>query len=95
MFINNIEALNEKLLPKKSIQAQLQKKHQIHIFRTKIRNNSKLVVSDAFVSDDALMKILYLTTMQIVDRWTMPIRDWDMILDNLMVYFGNKVNIAL
>ncbi len=29
----------------------------------------------AFVSDDALMKLLYLTTMQIVDKWTMTVRD--------------------
>ena len=33
--------------------------------------------------------------MQIVDKWTMPIRDWGMILDNLMIYFGDRVNIAL
>jgi putative transposase len=30
----------------------------------------------ALVSDDALIKILYLTTMRIVDKWTMPIKDW-------------------
>ena len=49
----------------------------------------------AFVYDDALMKILYLTTMQIVDKWTMPVRDWGMILDNLMIYFGDRVNIVM
>ena len=48
----------------------------------------------AFVSDDALMNILYLTAMQIVDKWTMPIRDCGMILDNLMIYFADSVNIT-
>lgn len=49
----------------------------------------------AFVSDDALMKILSLATMNIVDKWTMSIRDWGLILDNLMIYFGDRINISL
>ena len=65
----------------------------IENFNRQLRKVTK--TKSAFVSDDALMKLLYLTTMQIVDKWTMPIRDWGMILDNLMVYFGDRVNIAL
>ena len=65
----------------------------IENFNRQLRKVTK--TKSAFVSDDALMKILYLTTMQIVDKWTMPIRDWGMILDNLMVYFGDRVNITL
>ena len=47
----------------------------------------------AFVSDDALMKQLYLTTIQITDKWTMPVRDWGNILMHLIIYFGDRVNI--
>lgn len=65
----------------------------IENFNRQLRKVTK--TKSAFVSDDALMKILYLTTMQIVDKWTMPIPDWGMILDNLMIYFGDRVNIAL
>lgn len=65
----------------------------IENFNRQLRKVTK--TKSAFVSDDALMKLLYLTTMQIVDKWTMPIRDWGMILDNLMVYFGDRVNIVL
>ena len=60
----------------------------IENFNRQLRKVTK--TKSAFVSDDALMKILYLTTMQIVDKWTMSIRDWGMILDNLMVYFGDR-----
>jgi transposase-like protein len=49
----------------------------------------------AFVSDDALMKILYLATMNITDKWTMPIRNWGTIFDHLMIYFGGRVPITL
>lgn len=65
----------------------------IENFNRQLRKVTK--TKSAFVSDDALMKLLYLTTMQIVDKWTMPIRSWGMILDNLMVYFGDRVNITL
>ena len=65
----------------------------IENFNRQLRKVTK--TKSAFVSDDALMKLLYLTTMQIVDKWTMPVRDWGMILDNLMIYFGDRVDIAL
>jgi putative transposase len=48
----------------------------------------------AFVSDNATMKILYLTTMKIVEKWTMPIRGWASIIDNLAIYFGDRVKIT-
>ena len=41
------------------------------------------------------MKVLYLATMNITEKWSMPIRDWGMILDNLMVYFGDRIDISL
>jgi len=47
----------------------------------------------AFVSDDALMKILYLATMDITGKWTMPVKNWPAILDHLMIYFGDRVNV--
>ena len=65
----------------------------IENFNRQLRKGTK--PKSAFVSDAALMKILYLTTMQIVDKWTMPIRDWGMILDNLMIYFGDRVKFVV
>ena len=57
----------------------------IENFNRQLRKVTK--TKSAFVSDNALMKLLYLTTMNIIDKWTMPIRNWGMILDNLMIYF--------
>lgn len=65
----------------------------IENFNRQLRKVTK--TKSAFVSDDALMKILYLTTMSIVDKWTMPIKDWGSILDNLMLFFGDRVRITL
>jgi len=65
----------------------------IENFNRQLRKVTK--TKSAFVSDDALMKILYLTTMSIIDKWTMPIKEWGSILDNLMIFFGDRVKIAL
>jgi len=65
----------------------------IENFNRQLRKVTK--TKSAFVSDDALMKILYLATMNIVDKWTMPIKDWGYILNNLMIYFGDRIKIIL
>ncbi|HBR08471.1 MAG TPA: IS256 family transposase, partial [Clostridiales bacterium] len=65
----------------------------IENFNRQLRKVTK--TKSAFVSNDALMKILYLTTMNIVVKWTMPIQNWGSILDNLMIFFADRVKIAL
>jgi len=65
----------------------------IENFNRQLRKVTK--TKGAFVSDDALIKQLYLVTMHVTDKWTMPIRDWGIILMHLTVYFGERVNLAL
>lgn len=65
----------------------------IENFNRQLRKVTK--TKSAFVSDDALMKLLYLTTMNIVEKWTMPIREWGQILDQLFMFFGDRVKIKL
>lgn len=65
----------------------------IENFNRQLRKVTK--TKSAFVSDDALLKQLYLVTMQVTDKWTMAIRDWGSILMHLSIYFGDRVNIRL
>ena len=65
----------------------------IENFNRQLRKVTK--TKSAFVSDDALLKQLYLVTMHVMDKWTQPIRDWGNILLQLMIYFGDRVNISL
>lgn len=65
----------------------------IENFNRQLRKVTK--TKSAFVSDDALMKQLYLVTMQVTDKWTMAIRDWGSILMQLSVYFRDRINIRL
>jgi transposase-like protein len=65
----------------------------IENFNRQLRKVTK--TKSAFVSDDALLKQLYLVTMQVTKKWTMPIKDWGNILMHLLVYFGDRVTISL
>lgn len=65
----------------------------IENFNRQLRKVTK--TKSAFVSDDALLKQLYLVTMQVTDKWTMPIKDWGSILMQLMIFFGDRGNVTL
>lgn len=65
----------------------------IENFNRQLRKVTK--TKSAFVSDDALLKQLYLVTIHVTDKWTMPIKDWGSILMHLMIYFGDRVNVRL
>jgi transposase-like protein len=45
-----------------------------------------------FPNDQALLKMLYLATMDATDRWTQRLRDWPLILSQLTVYFKERVS---
>lgn len=44
-----------------------------------------------FPSDDALHKSLYLATMDISEKWTQKIRNWNQILAHLSIYFEERI----
>lgn len=45
-----------------------------------------------FPSDDSLHKSLYLATMDISEKWTQKIRNWNQILAHLSIYFEERIS---
>lgn len=45
-----------------------------------------------FPSDDALLKMLYLATVDISKKWTLSIREWAQILAQLSIYFDDRID---
>jgi transposase-like protein len=43
-----------------------------------------------FINDDAILKIMYLAIRNASEKWTMPIRDWGMALNQFAIYFGKE-----
>ena len=44
-----------------------------------------------FPTDDSLVKILYLATIGVTKKWTVPIRDWVLILGQLQIHFEDRL----
>lgn len=49
----------------------------------------------SFPTDDSLFKILYLAVSDASEKWGMPLWDWTTILNQLRVYFGERVDAYL
>jgi transposase-like protein len=47
----------------------------------------------AFPTDDALKKSVYLSLMQITKKWTQPIHNWGLILNQFLTIFENRVQL--
>jgi len=46
-----------------------------------------------FPTDDSLLKMLYLSQVQITKKWTMPIRNWNIILGQLQIRFEDRLKL--
>lgn len=57
----------------------------------KIRKYTKNKLS--FPNDDAVLKSVYLALREASKKWTMPIRNWGMILNQFLTIFENRVMI--
>ncbi|KEJ91398.1 IS256 family transposase [Synergistes jonesii] len=63
--------------------------NQIENYNRQLRKVTK--TRTIFPSDDALLKLLYLATMDITEKWTGRDRDWSKILSQLCIYFEERI----
>ena len=57
----------------------------------KIRKYTKNKMS--FPTEDALKKSIYLSIREITKKWTMPIRDWGIILNQFFILFEDRIKL--
>ena len=46
----------------------------------------------AYPSDEALVKILYLATLDASRKWTMPLREWRECISQFVIFFGDRLD---
>lgn len=46
----------------------------------------------SFPTDDALFKLLYLAVMDASKKWTTALRDWSAIINQLRIYYGERID---
>lgn len=62
-------------------------------FNRQLRKATK--VKTIFPSDDALKKSLYLATIDITRKWTMPAQDWGQSITQFAVFFEKRLNLGV
>ena len=63
--------------------------NHIENFNRTIRKITK--TKSSFPTDDSLFKLLYLIIMDNTKKWTMAVRDWNQIINQLSVHFGERI----
>jgi transposase-like protein len=62
-------------------------------FHRQVRKVTK--TKGAFTSDMALLKLIYLATCRMVEKWNTPIRNWPIIASQLKIYFADRAHINI
>ena len=62
----------------------------IESFNSRIRRVTK--TKGAFPTEDSLFKLLYLVVVDSARKWTAPIHNWGYILNQLRIYFGDRID---
>lgn len=57
----------------------------------KIRKYTKTKMS--FPTDDALRKSVWLALQEIEKKWTMPIKNWGLVMNQFIAIFENRIEI--
>jgi len=63
--------------------------NSIESFNRQLRKVTKS--KSSFPTDDSLLKILYLAMMDITKKWTMRIKDWGKIINQLAIHFKGRI----
>ena len=63
--------------------------NMIESFHRQLRKVTKS--KSVFPTDDALLKMLYLATMDVSGKWTMKIPNWGMIVSQFSIYFEDRL----
>jgi putative transposase len=48
----------------------------------------------SFPSEEACLKLLYLGLKNVAKKWTMPIPDWGLAMNQFAIMFPERINLA-
>jgi len=62
-------------------------------FHRQVRKYTKS--KGAFVSENALMKLIYCACQKVMEKWNQPMHNWALIASQLQIYFEGRLNLEL
>lgn len=89
----NWEKLTTYFSYSESIRKMIYTTNAVEGFHRQIRKVTK--TKGAFTSDTALLKLVYLATMNIEKKWTQPLQNWALTASQLFIRFGDRMKLEL
>lgn len=90
---NNWEELTTYFQYTKAIRKLIYTTNIVEGYHRQIRKVTK--TKGAFTSDMALMKLVYLATKNIQKKWTSPLHNWSLTVQQLYIKFGDRIKLDL
>lgn len=88
---NNWDELNTFFKYPEEIRRLIYTTNTIESYNRQLRKATKS--KSIFPTDDSLLKMLYLVTQDVSKKWIQPVRNWGYILDQLYIYFGDRIDL--
>lgn len=90
---NNWEELSTYFQYTKPIQKLIYTTNIVEGYHRQIRKVTK--TKGAFTNDMALLKLVYLATNNIQKKWTSPLHNWSLTVQQLYIKFGSRIKLDL
>lgn len=88
---NNWDELNTFFKYTEEIRRLIYTTNTIESYNRQLRKATKS--KSIFPTDDSLLKMLYLVTQDVSKKWIQSVRNWGYILDQLYIYFGDRIDL--
>lgn len=90
---NNWEELSQYFEFSAPIRKMIYTTNAVEGFHRQVRKVTK--TKGAFTNDMALLKLVYLATKNIQKKWTAPLHNWSLIIQQLYIKFGDRIALDL
>lgn len=90
---NNWDRLSTYFQYTKPIRKIIYTTNTVEGFHRQIRKVTK--TKGAFPSDDALLKLIYLATKNVMKKWTSPIQNWGITVQQLSIIFDGRLKLDI
>lgn len=90
---NNWEHLSNYFKYPEAIRRIMYTTNTIEGFHRQVRKITK--TKGAFTSDMALLKLIYLATQNMIEKWTSPVSNWGLVASQLDIIFGERAQINI
>lgn len=91
VWVNNWEELSQYFNFTPEIRKLIYTTNAIESYNSILRKYTRNKKS--FPNDESLMKILYIANCKATERWTKAIPDWEIILNQLSIYFEDRISL--